>query len=246
MSTIQHASFVPHDPRQNYLLAALPADMLTRLHTHLELVQVFPGEILCWSGCKANHIYFPTTSVVSLLYVTEEGESTEVALIGKEGFDGLTFILGGDSMPYQSVAQSAGHAYRLSGSLLMQELANSEPMRNLLLRYTQALFMQIGMLAVSNRFYSVEQQLCLWLLMILDRIPSNELIGTHEMIANMLGVRREGISEAASRLQRAGIIRYHRGRITVLDRSRLEAKVTEDYQFVKEEYARLIPDVIKL
>jgi CRP-like cAMP-binding protein len=119
-------------------------------------------------------------------------------------------------------------------------------MRNLLLRYTQALFMQIGMLAVSNRFYSVEQQLCLWLLMILDRIPSNELIGTHEMIANMLGVRREGISEAASRLQRAGIIRYHRGRITVLDRSHLEAKVTKDYQFVKKEYARLIPDVIKL
>jgi CRP-like cAMP-binding protein len=144
-------------------------------------------------------------------------------------------ILGGDSNPYQPVVQSAGYAYRLSGSLLMQKLANSEPMRNVLLRYIQELITQIGMLSVSNSFHSVEQQLCLWLLMILDRMSSNELIGTHEMIANMLGVRREGISEAASRLQHAGIISYRRERITVLNRSRLEAKITEYYHFLKKD-----------
>jgi CRP-like cAMP-binding protein len=246
MSTLENAPLALFDQCQNHLLAALPVDVLAKLDNHLELVQISPGEILSGPCGVTNHAYFPITSIVSLLYLTEEGESGEVALIGNEGFVGLAIILGGDSMPYQPVVQSTGYAYRISGSLLMQELADSELMKKLLLRYTQALFTQIGMLAVSNRFYSVEQQLCLWLLMILDRVPSNELIGTHEMIANMLGVRREGISEAAGRLQRAGIIRYHRGRITVLDRSRLEEKVTEDYRFVKTEYARLIPCAIKL
>jgi CRP-like cAMP-binding protein len=244
LSTVENSPRALYNQCQNHLLAALPVDVLAKLDTHLELVQMSPGEILSATCGVTDHAYFPITSIVSLLYLTEKGESGEVALIGNEGFVGLPIILDGDSMPYQPVVQSAGYAYRIRASLLKQELADSEPMMKLLLRYTQALFTQIGIMAISNRHYSVEQRLCLWLLMILDRISTNELIGTHEMIANMLGVRREGISEAASRLQRAGIIRYHRGRITVLDRYRLEEKVTEDYQSVKTEYARLIPSAI--
>ncbi|MFO7579544.1 MAG: Crp/Fnr family transcriptional regulator [Nitrosomonas halophila] len=191
-----------------------------------------------------NHVYFPADAIVSLLYVTMNGGSTEIALVGNDGIVGVSLFMGGNSMPQQSVVQSAGHAYRLDGRLLMQEFEHVAAVTHLLLRYTQALLTQIGQTAVCNRYHSVEQQLCRWLLLSLDRLPSNELKMTHELIANMLGVRREGVTEAAGKLQRAGLIDYHRGRIAVLDRSRLEAKVCECYKVVKKEYDRLLPDRI--
>ncbi|CAE6512133.1 putative transcriptional regulator, Crp/Fnr family [Nitrosomonas nitrosa] len=239
---IPHIPHTPNDPHQNHLLAALPTDELERLYPHLELVSMPLGKILCGSGCKLNHVYFPTTSIVSLLSITKCGGSAEIALVGSEGIVGVALFMGGDSMPQQSVVQSAGYAYRLKGQLLIQEFNQVEPLAQLLLRYTQALLTQIGQTAVCNRYHSVEQQLCRWLLLTLDRLSSNELTMTHELIANMLGVRREGVTEAASKLQRAGLIQYHRGHITVLDRPRLETRVCECYKVVKKEYDRLLPD----
>jgi len=235
---------IPHNPRQNHLLATLSADELERLHPHFELVSMSLGEVLCRSGCKLNHAYFPTTAIVSLFYITKDGESTEIALIGNDGFVGITFFTGGNSMPQQFVVQSAGYAYRLNGQLLLQEFNHVPSVTRLLLRYTQALLTQIGQMAMCNRHHSVEQQFCRLLLLSLDRLPSNELIMTQELIANMLGVRRESVTEAAIKLERNGLIHYHRGHITVPSRSRLETKVCECYKVVKKEYDRLFPDII--
>jgi CRP-like cAMP-binding protein len=241
---IPHISHIPHDPHQNHLLAALPADELERLYPHLELVPMPLGEILCGPDRKLSHAYFPTTAIVSLLYVTKNGGSAEIALVGNDGIVGIALFMGGDSMPQQSVVQSAGYGYRLNEQLLMKEFNRVAPVAHLFLRYTQALLTQIGQTAVCNRHHSLEQQLCRWLLLSLDRLPSNELIMTQELIANMLGVRREGVTEAAIKLQRAGLIHYQRGHITVLDRPRLETKVCECYKVVKKEYDRLLPDRI--
>ncbi|MCW5602880.1 Crp/Fnr family transcriptional regulator [Nitrosomonas sp.] len=243
ISHIPHIPHIPNDPHQNHLLAALPADELKRLLPHLQLVSMPLGKILCGSDCKSNHVYFPTTLIVSLLSITQCGRSVEIARVGSEGIVGVALFMGGDSMPQLSVVQSAGYAYRLKGQLLIQEFNQVAPVAHLLLRYTQALLTQIGQTAVCNRYHSVEQQLCRWLLLSLDRLPSNELTMTHESIANMLGVRREGVTEAACKLQRAGLIHYYRGHITVLDRPRLETRVCECYKVVKKEYDRLLPDI---
>ncbi|SDY99294.1 Crp/Fnr family transcriptional regulator [Nitrosomonas sp. Nm58] len=202
------------------------------------------GEVLCEHDYKLNHVFFPTTSIVSLLNFTKDGKSTEIAIVGNEGVVGVSLFMGGDTMPNLPVVQIPGYAYRLKGYLLKQEFNHVMPMQHLLLRYTHALLTQIAQTAVCNRHHSVEQQLCRLLLLCLDRLPSNELIMTQELIANMLGVRREGITEAAGKLQRADIVHYHRGHITVLDRLCLEAKVCECYKVVKKEYDRLLPDMI--
>ena len=191
-----------------------------------------------------HNVYFPTTCIVSLLYVMEDGASAEIAVVGNEGIVGVSLFMGGESTTSRAVVQSAGHAYRLKGQLLKDAFFRAGPMQHLLLRYTQALLTQMAQTAVCNRHHSVDQQLCRWLLLSLDRLPSNELTMTQELIANMLGVRREGVTEAAGKLQRAGLIHYSRGHITVLDRPGLEARVCECYQVVKKEFDRLLPDVI--
>ena len=191
-----------------------------------------------------SHVYFPTTAIISLLYVTEDGGSAEIAIVGNEGMVGIAIFMGGGTMPNVAVVQSAGFAYRLKAKELQQEFNRSLPMRHLLLRYTQALLTQMAQTAVCNRHHSIEQQLCRWLLLSFDRLPSNELIMTQELISNMLGVRREGITDAARKLQSAGLIEYHRGRITLLDRQGLEDNVCECYSVVKKEYDRLLPDRI--
>jgi CRP-like cAMP-binding protein len=232
----------PHDPRQNHLLAALPAEEYTRLFPHLELVPMPLGDAVCEPGMTMSHVYFPTTSIVSLLYVMEDGASAEIAVVGNEGIVGVSLFMGGETTTSRAVVQSAGHAYRLTGQLLKDAFFLAGPMQRLLLRYTQALLSQMSQTAVCNRHHSVDQQLCRWLLLSLDRLPSNELTMTQELIANMLGVRREGVTEAAGELQRAGLIRYSRGRITVINRTGLEARVCECYQVVKKEFDRLLPD----
>ena len=233
---------VNHDPRQNHLLAALPAEEYARLFPHLELVPMPLGAAVCEPGVQMRHVYFPTTSIVSLLYVMEDGASAEIAVVGNEGIVGVSLFMGGETTTSRAVVQSAGHAYRLTGQLLKDAFFLAGPVQRLLLRYTQALLTQMSQTAVCNRHHSVDQQLCRWLLLSLDRLPSNELTMTQELIANMLGVRREGVTEAAGTLQRAGLIRYSRGKITVVDRPGLEARVCECYQVVKREFDRLLPE----
>ena len=234
----------PPDPRQNHLLAALPADECARLFPHLELVPMPLGDVLYEPGIQMRHVYFPTTSIVSLLYVMEDGASAEIAVVGNEGVVGVSLFMGGETTPSRAVVQSAGHAYRLKGQLLKDEFYRAGPMQRLLLRYTQALLTQMAQTAVCNRHHSLDQQFCRWLLLSLDRLASNELTMTQELIANMLGVRREGVTEAAGHVQKAGLIEYHRGRISVLDRPGLEARSCECYAVVKKEFDRLLPEAI--
>ena len=230
------------DPRQNHLLAALPAEERVRLFPHLEFFPIPLGEGVCEPGIAMRHVYFPTTCIVSLLYVMEDGASAEIAVVGNEGIVGISVFMGGETTTSRAVVQSAGHAYRLEGQLLKDAFFRAGPMQLLLLRYTQALLTQMAQTAVCNRHHSVDQQLCRWLLLSLDRLPTNKLIMTQELIANMLGVRREGVTESAGNLQRAGLIHYSRGKITVLDRPGLEARVCECYQVVKKEFDRLLPE----
>jgi CRP-like cAMP-binding protein len=233
----------PNNPKQNYLLAALPASEYERLSPHLELIPLSLGEVIYESGRKLLHVYFPIDSIVSLLYVMENGASAEIAVAGNEGLVGIAVFMGGETTPSRAVVQSAGHAFRLKALLLKQEFNRSGPVQHLLLRYTQALITQMAQTAVCNRHHSVDQQLCRWLLLSLDRLSANELTMTQELIANMLGVRREGVTEAAGKLQDAGLIHYSRGRITVLDRPGLEARACECYAVVKNEFDRLLPNV---
>jgi CRP-like cAMP-binding protein len=237
------ATPAPRSPNQNHLLAALPAAELERLSAHLELVPMRLGEILYEPGGQMQHAYFPTTAIVSLHYVMESGASAETAGVGNEGVVGISLFMGGDSTPSSAVVQTAGHAYRLAGRLLKQEFNRAGAMQHLLLRYTQALITQMIQTAACNRHHSVEQQLCRWLLLTLDRLPSQELIMTQELVASMLGVRREGITQAAGNLQQAGLLSYRRGHITVLERSGLEARACECYAVVKKELDRLLSDV---
>lgn len=230
-----------HDPRENHLLGALPAADLEHLRASLKLVPLSLGEVLYDSGRRQRQVYFPTTAVVSLLYVMADGTSAQIAVVGNEGLIGVSIFMGGDSTPSRAVVQSAGHAYRLSGVLLKDEFARAGAMQQRLLRYTQALLTQMAQIAVCNRHHSLDQQLCRWLLLSLDRLPGNELVMTQELIASMLGVRREGVTEAAGNLQDAGLIRYSRGHITVLDRAGLETRTCECYAVVKKEFDRLLP-----
>ncbi|QDF97087.1 Crp/Fnr family transcriptional regulator [Azoarcus sp. DD4] len=235
-----------HSPSQNHLLAALPAEDYARLLPHLELVAMPLGHALYESGSKLRHVYFPTTSIVSLLYVMHDGASAEIAMVGNEGIIGVALFMGGETMPNRAIVQSAGHAYRLGAQHLKTEFdraggRRTAALQHLLLRYAQALITQMSQTAVCNRHHSIDQQLCRWLLLSLDRLSTNELTMTQELIANMLGVRREGVTEAAGKLQRAGLIQYARGKITVLDRPGLEARVCECYKVVKTEFDRLLP-----
>jgi CRP-like cAMP-binding protein len=208
---------------------------------HLEAVELPLGTVIYESGGKLAHVYFPTTAIVSLLYVMENGGSAEIAVVGYEGLVGISLFMGGESTPSRAVVQSAGTGFRLKASRVMEEFNLAGPVLHLLLRYTQALITQMAQTAVCNRHHSLDQQLCRWLLLSLDRLRSNELVMTQELIANMLGVRREGVTEAAGRLDKSGLIRYQRGRITVLDRPGLESRTCECYAVVKKEYDRLLP-----
>ena len=233
----------PHSPKQNHLLAALREEEFERLAPHLELVPMPLGEALYESGGRLQHVYFPTTSIVSLLYVLEDGASAEIAIVGNEGILGISLFMGGETTPSRAVVQSAGFGYRLRAQTLKQEFNRAGPVLHLLLRYTQALITQMAQTAVCNRHHSVEQQLCRWLLLSLDRLSSDSLTMTQELIASMLGVRREGVTEAAGKLQRAGLISYNRGRIKVLDRPGLEHASCECYAVVKTEVDRLLSDI---
>lgn len=228
-------------PTQNDLLAALSAAELKRLRSHLELVEMPLGEVVYESGRHIDHVYFPTNSIVSLLYVLENGASAEIAVVGHEGVVGISIFMGGETTPSRAVVQSAGQAYRLSAQMVKAEFTRGGGMQHLMLRYTQSLITQMAQTAVCNRHHSVDQQLCRWLLLSLDRLDGSEIIMTQELIANMLGVRREGVTEAAGKLQKAGVISYQRGRIKVLDRPKLEAMACECYAVVRAETARLLP-----
>ncbi|WP_262966599.1 Crp/Fnr family transcriptional regulator [Methylobacter psychrophilus] len=233
-------------PRQNYLLNALPAVEYACLFPHLEQVPMPLGKILYEFGDQLHHAYFPTTCIVSKLYVMENGASAEIAVIGNEGIIGVDLVMGGGTMPNRAIVQSGGYAYRLRAHLLIQQFdrfggRRSGALNRLLLRYAQALMIQMAQTAACNRHHSVDQQLCRWLLLSLDRSAANELIMTQELIANMLGVRREGVTEAANKLQKAGLINYCRGHIRVLDRPGLEMRVCECYQVVKTEFDRRLP-----
>ncbi|MBT9502779.1 MAG: Crp/Fnr family transcriptional regulator [Burkholderiaceae bacterium] len=232
-----------HNPNQNHLLAALLDAEFDRLAPQLELIPLPLGEVLYESGGQQRHVYFPTTAIVSLHYVLENGGSSEIAGVGNEGMLGISLFMGGNSTPSRAVVRTGGHGYRLGSAMLMDEFKRTGPVLRLLLRYTQALITQMAQTAACNRHHSLSQQLCRWLLFTLDRVPGNELTITHDLIANMLGVRREGVSEAASQLQTQGFIRYRRGHITVVDRAGLEGKVCECYGVVKKELARLLCDV---
>ena len=234
----------PHDPRQNHLLAVLPVPESERLYRLLEPVPLALGQVLYESGDQLQHVYFPTDSIVSLLYVMADGASAEIAVVGNEGVIGIALFMGGETTPNRAVVQSAGWAYRLKGQSLKEEFNRAGDLQHLLLRYTQALLTQMSQTAVCNRHHSVDQQLCRWLLLSLDRLPSSQLTMTQELIANMLGVRREGVTEAAMRLQKAGLIRYARGHIGVLDRPGLERRSCECYAVVKKEYDRLLPATV--
>lgn len=228
-------------PEQNQILAALSAPERTRLFPHLELVKLELGAVICESGDELRYIYFPTDSIVSLLYVLEDGSSAEIAVVGNDGAIGVALFMGGESTPSRAIVQSAGWAYRLGGRRIKTEFGLHGQTMFLLLRYTQALITQMAQTAVCNRHHSIQQQLCRWLLMSLDRLSSPTLTMTQELIANMLGVRREGVTEAANKLQKLGVIRYRRGQITVLDRPRLEELCCECYAVVKKETDRLLP-----
>ena len=228
------------DPSRNHLLAALPDAEWRRWEPLLEAVEMPLGQVLYESGSTLSHVYFPTTAIVSLLYVMEDGASAEIAVVGNEGLIGVSLFMGGESTPSRAVVQSAGQGYRLASDTIKTEFKRA-PVLHLLLRYTQALITQMAQTAVCNRHHSLDQQLCRWLLLSLDRLRGDELVMTQELIANMLGVRREGVTEAALKLQEAGLIRYARGRISVLDRTGLEARTCECYAVVKKEYDRLLP-----
>ncbi|EHA16889.1 MULTISPECIES: Crp/Fnr family transcriptional regulator [unclassified Halomonas] len=230
----------PRDFQQNALLSRLPEEELNRLLPDLEKVTLTLGQSLGESGELMSHVYFPVDSIVSLLYVMENGASTEIAVVGHEGIVGVSLFMGGETTPNRAVVQSAGHAYRLKGNLLKNEFYRAGPMQRLLLRYTQALLTQMAQTAVCNRHHSLDQQLCRWLLLSIDRLPGKTLNMTQELISNMLGVRREGVSESAGKLQKSGLISYSRGCITVIDRAGLEERVCECYAVVKEEYDRLL------
>jgi CRP-like cAMP-binding protein len=245
VSPSQKAASVRPDPSQNHLLDALPTADFARLASHLELIPMKLGDVLYESGSRLRYVYFPTTCIISLLYVMEDGASAEIAIVGNEGMLGISLFMGGETTPSRAIVQSAGHGYRLKAELLKDEFGRFGPTMHLLLRYTQALITQMAQTAVCNRHHSVDQQLCRWLLLSLDRLQTNELSMTQELIANMLGVRREGVTEAAGKLQDAGLIRYRRGTITVLDRPGVEARSCECYQVVKTEFDRLLPYVVK-
>lgn len=232
-----------HSPQQNHLLDALPDEDFQRIAPMLELVEMPLGQALYESGGHLKHVYFPTTSIVSLLYVLESGASAEIAVVGNEGILGISLFMGGETTPSRAVVQSAGYGYRLSAKQLKDEFNRAGHMMRLLLRYTQALITQMAQTAVCNRHHAVEQQLCRWLLLSLDRLAANEVNMTQELIANMLGVRREGVTEAAGKLQRDGIIEYARGHIKVINRPGLEKRVCECYQVVKTEFDRLLPEL---
>ncbi|SRR5258708_4496706 len=228
-------------PKQNHLLDTLTAGELRRLRRHLEPVDMILGEVVYESGRNMDHVYFPTDSIVSLLYVLENGASAEIAVVGNEGVVGISLFMGGESTPSRAVVQSAGSAYRLPGQIMKSEFNRGGSMQHLMLRYTQSLITQMAQTAVCNRHHSVDQQLCRWLLLSIDRLPSPEIEMTQELIANMLGVRREGVTEAAGKLQKFGVISYRRGHIKVLDRDKLEGMSCECYEVVRRETARLLP-----
>jgi CRP-like cAMP-binding protein len=230
------------DPRRNHLLAALPDAEWQRWLPQLEWVDLALGQVLYESGRTLSHVYFPTTAIVSLLYVMEDGASAEIAVVGFEGLVGISLFMGGESTPSRAVVQSAGRGVRLPASAMKLEFNRAGPVMHLLLRYTQALITQMAQTAVCNRHHSLDQQLCRWLLLSLDRLDGPDLVMTQELIANMLGVRREGVTEAALKLQTMGLIRYARGRISVLDRPGLEQRTCECYAVVKKEYDRLLPE----
>lgn len=235
---------IAHDsPRQNHLLAHLPDIEYDRLLPSLEYVPMPLGHSLYESGVQMRHVYFPTNSIVSLLCAMEDGTSAEIAVVGNEGVVGVSLFMGGESTSSRAMVKSAGHAYRLKGQLVKDEFFRAGPMQRLLLRYTQSLLTQMAQTASCNRHHTLDQQLCRWLLLSLDRLPSSDLVMTQELIANMLGVRREGITEAAGNLQRSGLIKYQRGHITVLDRAGLEARSCECYAVVKTECDRLLADI---
>lgn len=234
---------IRHNPNQNHLLAALPEAEFERVAPHLELVPMLLGETLYEPGGRLRHVYFPTTAIVSMLYIIESGLSAEIAGVGNEGMLGIALFMGGDTTPSSAVVQTAGHGYRLPGNLLKEEFNRGGLMQRLLLRYTQALVTQMCQTAACNRHHPIEQQLSRWLLLTLDRLPTNELVMTQDLIASALGVRRQGITEAASNLQRAGLISYRRGHIAVLKRPGLEARACECYGVVRKELGRLLSDV---
>ncbi len=228
------------EPEGNRLLAMLPGEESARLRPHLEHVNLKLGEVIYESGGQQSYIYFPTTAIISLLYMMENGASAEMGVAGNEGVVGIALFMGGDTVPNRAVVQSAGAARKMKTKMLQDEFARGGTFQRLLLRYTQALMTQMSQTAVCNRLHTVEQQLCRWLLLSRDRLNSDELVMTQELIANMLGVRREGVTNAAGRLQENGLISYVRGRITILDRHGLEATVCECYRVVKDEYDRLL------
>jgi len=229
-------------PRENHLLAALPREVFDRLLPDLERVAMPLGEVLCESGGQLQHVYFPTSAIISLHYILENGSSSEIAGVGNEGVLGISLFMGGATTPSRASVYTGGQGYRLKARLMLEEFNRAGPMMRLMLRYTQALITQMSQTAVCNRHHSVEQQLCRWLLLTLDRLPGSELTMTQELIASLLGVRREGITDAAGNLQRAGLISYRRGHITVLDKTGLEAHSCECYQVVKKEFHRLLSD----
>jgi CRP-like cAMP-binding protein len=230
------------DARKNHLLAALPDSEWERWSPQLEAVEMSLGQVLYESGSTLNYVYFPTTAIVSLLYLLENGASAEIAVVGNEGIVGVSLFMGGESTPSRAVVQSAGAGYRLRSRAMKEEFNRAGPVLHLLLRYTQALITQMSQTAVCNRHHTLDQQLCRWLLLSLDRLEGSDLVMTQELIANMLGVRREGVTEAAGHLQQAGLISYSRGHITVLDRQGLERRTCECYAVVKRETDRLLPD----
>ena len=231
------------NPRHNHLLAALPAVELARLAPFLERVPLPLGAVIYESGAEQRHVYFPASGIVSLLYVMNDGAAAEIAVVGNEGLVGISLFMGGQSTSSSAVVQAAGQAWRLPGHLLMEEFNRGGPVLHLLLRYTQALITQMAQTSVCNRHHAVDQQLCRWLLLTLDRLRANDIVMTQELLSNILGVRRASVTEAAGNLQRDGLIRYERGRIQVLDRPGLERRSCECYAVVKKEYDRLLPDI---
>lgn len=232
------------DPKQNRLLAVLPDEEWQRWSSELEFVKLRVGQVLSESGSGLEYVYFPTTAIVSIGCLTANGSSSEVAVVGNEGVVGISMFMGGDSTPSRAIVQCAGEGYRLKARVIKDEFHRSDPVMHLMLRYTQALITHMAQTSVCNRHHCLDQQLCGWLLYNLDRLPNNELMLTQEMIANMLGVRREGVTEAALKLQRLGLISYSRGHISVLDRAGLEERACECYAVVKREYERLLPNTV--
>jgi CRP-like cAMP-binding protein len=231
---------------QHHLFQSIPPDVWDRISPHLEPRELPLGKVLYEPGIKMGYVYFPTTGIVSLLYALEDGSSAEIAIVGNEGVVGISIFMGGESTSSRAVVQSAGKGYRMKSNLILDEFNRSGPFMHLLLRYTQALITQMSQTAVCNRHHSLDQQFCRWLLLSLDRLPGNQLNMTQELIANMLGVRREGVTEAALKVQKAGLIKYARGHITILDRAGLEKRTCECYQVVKTEYDRLLPNKLAI